>query len=282
MAKRLLDSLKHLFVSRSPLQGCRVVVTRPGERGEDLVAALASQGADVLHAPTTTFESRVMAALPEIEQACQSLLTGQDWLVLPSPTACFFFGQACELLGIRPEQCAAIQGATIGEGSRAQMQQIGIDNIFLSPEANAASLGTALPCEAGERVWIAGALRGRPELPRALEQRNIEHKALVLYETVPYPAGVQWASDAIAEAPGAVVIAAAPSACTALLEGLNQSEVRFDDLQWLCIGETTANALRTCDIPGEKIMLAEDASNESMVQSLTIWWQAKSGRGGTS
>jgi uroporphyrinogen III methyltransferase/synthase len=170
-----------------PLLGKTVAVTRAREQAGGLCRRLTELGARVLECPLIRVER--VTELAAIDAAIHGL-AGYDWLVLTSGNAVrFFFERLGELGGASPQASTAI--AVVGKATGIALERYGCQASLTAPEAVGESLAAAL-IEAGvggRRVLFPKARVAREVLPDALRRAGAAVDEVILYDTVPDPAG---------------------------------------------------------------------------------------------
>jgi uroporphyrinogen-III synthase/predicted GNAT family acetyltransferase len=226
-------------VSVAPLDGVRVVVTRPRAQAASLVSALEAEGATAVPVPVIeiTDPADGGAAL----RAALASLDAGDWLVVSSPNGATRVAAA---LGDRPLP-DGVSVAAIGPGTRARAHAAGL-RVDLVPESSIAEgLLDALPDPGpdGGTMLLARAEAARAVLPDGLRSRGWTVHDVAAYRTVGVPV-----SDADLVTCRHADVAAFTSASTVrhLVEGVGR-----DNLPPVlaCIGPATAEAARALDLP---------------------------------
>lgn len=220
----------------------RIVLTHSQGRFEGLAAALARRGHEVHHRPLIRTRARADGSVRVEAEALLAL----PWLLFTSRSAV----EAWRTLGVpwcspsAPEDDATPLIAAVGRKTASALRQAGAAVALTGERSRAASLAEAFladPRAAGP-VGLPQGDRALPTLRRALERAGFETRPLVLYETVTeaFPeATVAPEGDAPgANAPGALVVLASPSAAAALPAAAARSATL------LAIGPTTAAAVQ--------------------------------------
>ncbi|MCI0342730.1 MAG: uroporphyrinogen-III synthase [Planctomycetales bacterium] len=229
-------------MSPRPLEGLRVVLTRPRERSAAMTRALAAAGAEVLAFPT------VAEGPPEdpgpLAEAARGA-AGFAWIVFTSVAAVQAFCEAAAAAGAPlaaegPPRIAAVGPATAGA---AELR--GLRVAARAREATGRALAEALAAGGGlrgARVLFPKADRARPDLPDALRLAGAEVVEVVAYRTLP-GAGDPEVAAAIRAGRTDVVVFASPSAVEGYVELLGPS-VAAAGPPAVAIGPTTGAAVR--------------------------------------
>ena len=179
-------------MSRSPLAGKTILVTRPADRSVRLVKVLDRKGARAIVAPTIALRPVRSAAL---SAALRNLAGGgYDWLVLTSPATIATL--ADRLSGPREVQAAV---AAVGDGTAEAFRRWARRDPDLRPRTfTVAALARAFPCGEG-RVLCPRADIAPDGLEEALEAKGWSAERVDAYRTV-FPRRLpREATDALGE-----------------------------------------------------------------------------------
>jgi uroporphyrinogen III methyltransferase/synthase len=166
------------LLSRGPLTGRTVAVTRARPQASALAARLRALGADVVEAPAIRIEA-IDAALPD--------LAPYDLLVLTSPSG---VRRLFELV----RDARALAGpriAAIGPGTAAALRDAGIAADLVPARAVAEGLVEALAELDVRRALLVRGEEGRDVVPDALRARGAQVDVLAVYRTLPEPLSAQ-------------------------------------------------------------------------------------------
>jgi len=233
-----------------------VLVTRPAHQGARLLARLAEHGLQGLAVPA--IEIRPPDDVGPLEQALRNL-GGYTWAVATSAN-----GARAAVDAARHARIDIAQGrwAAVGRHTAEVLRAAGVADVWQPSSASAAALGDELPI--GQRtsvLLIRGAL-AEEELPRQLEERGAEVRAVIAYRTVEAPDGSRGALQAaFAEGSPRALILASPSAVRGLLALAGQQlSAELRGLPALCVGPTTAAAAREHGFADVRQAVEQDAS----------------------
>jgi uroporphyrinogen-III synthase len=164
-------------VSRSPLAGRTILVTRPAERSTRLVKLLGQRGARAIVAPTIALRPVRSAALTA---ALHDLAGGgYDWIVLTSPATIATL--ADRLTGPREVRAAV---AAVGDGTAEAFRRWARRDPDLRPRTfTVAALGRAFPRGEG-RVLCPRADIAPDGLEEALAKKGWSAERVHAYRTV--------------------------------------------------------------------------------------------------
>jgi uroporphyrinogen-III synthase len=243
-------------VTRAPLGGRCVAVTRPDDRAEGVSALLAALGATVIAHPAIAV--RPPASWDALD-ACLARLADYDWVALTSAAAARAFA---ERLAVTAGTAALTLGRTrvavVGPATERAARSL-LGRVDLAPtEHTAEGLAAALPEPAGARVLFPCADRARDALPDALRAAGAHVDRAVAYRTLPADLSAL-AGECVAGAVDAVLLAS-PSAAESLARALAGRPARA---ALICIGPTTADAARRLGLSVAEV--AEAPTDEALV-----------------
>ncbi|HIY02682.1 MAG TPA: uroporphyrinogen-III C-methyltransferase [Candidatus Blautia faecipullorum] len=166
-----------------PLEGWKILVTRPKNRSSRTSELLRERGAEVLELPSIKTEaledqSRLYEALDRIHT--------YQWAVFTSPTGAEIFFQEMKKYKKDVRSLFGVKLAAIGQGTAKALEEKGL-LVDLIPEiydgdSLAASLAKEL--KGGERILIPRASRGNENLARVLREHGAFVDDVPTYETV--------------------------------------------------------------------------------------------------
>ncbi len=173
-------SLENWFTAR-PLFGKRVLVTRPADQADTMVAQLRSLGADVLYQPA--IEISPPNDWKPVDAVIRSL-ADFDWLVFSSSNGVeYFFNRLLEL-GKDLRAIGKCQLAAIGPATVDALAAYHLKADVCPEEYRAEALAAALaPVAKGKRFFLARASRGRETLAEMLTVAGGKVTQAVVYES---------------------------------------------------------------------------------------------------
>jgi uroporphyrinogen III methyltransferase / synthase len=181
---KLHDSL--CWFERRPLFGKRIVVTRAREQASELSVQLSVLGAEVIEFPTIK-----ISPLP-VDDAALSRLSEQDWIIFTSANAVRILLEQLHNLGKDIRALGNAKLASIGPGTSAALEALGLRVDFQPTEYVAEKVLEEFPeATAGKRIMIPRAKQAREVLPEGLRQRGAQVEVYPVYETLPDCAGAQ-------------------------------------------------------------------------------------------
>ncbi len=217
-----------------PLEGRRIVVTRPAGACRDLVARLRSLGARVFHAPLIAMHALHPApSLPDLD--------GYRWMVLTSLHGVAGFAAALDAAGRDARALGGMRIAAVGPRTARELRaRTGLRADLVPGEHRARRLVEAIGREAriGERVLFPCGTLAREETAAGLRGIGLEVDEWTVYATerVPPSERVQQAIRAGVDA----ILLYSPSAVEALAGAMDS----VGEAAIVCVGPTTADAVR--------------------------------------
>lgn len=166
------------WAEKRPLFGKRFLVTRPRERASELARRLRELGGEVVEFPTIELHA--------IENASLNGLDDSRWLVLTSPSGVKIFFDLLKKQHKDVRSLSHLKVAALGSGTAKELEQHGILADLVPPTYDARTLGVTLAAklEPGDKVFIARAKQGSPELTEQL--RSVpwaDVQDVAIYET---------------------------------------------------------------------------------------------------
>ena len=232
-----------------PLQGKRILVTRPEHQAADFIASLRALGATPISFPTIEIraieDTRPLdEALRRIEQASQP---AYDWLILTSVNGVDAFWERLDQLGLDSRVLAATKVAAIGPATAEALEQRHIRPDLVPEVYTAEGILEAFDqtgSVAGRHFLLARADIARKTLADGLRERGALVDEIAAYSTspvtgvmLPPPADiVTFTSSSTVQGYVNCLAGRAP------VEWLQKSQV-------VCIGPITAATARELGLP---------------------------------
>jgi len=248
--------------TNTPLAGVRIAVTRAGERGGPLAAALREVGATVHELPLTRIESLDQSPLA----AAVDALASYHWVLLTSVNAVDHLA-AVVTSALSIAQLRACKIAVVGAATADACAQRGWAATLVPERFHAEALVDALSSRTdvdGARMLYPAAHGARDVLPNGLRALGAVVDVIPVYRSAVDVDG-QSRLRMLATSNGLdLVTVAAPSAVDALLDALPAELARR--LPVACIGPVTARAARIAGFPVKVESTA--ATAEGLVRSI--------------
>lgn len=236
-----------------PLEGRRVVVTRPRDQSGPLVEGLEKLGATVTVVPLV--DVRPVDDTRALDAAVQELAE-YDWVVFTS-------ANGVEAVGSRlqgPLEWVLV--AAVGPATAAAVRALGSEPAFIPERHAAEEIVRGLGSLVGTRVLLPQADIADPGLAEALRARGATVDSVVAYRTVEVAPEM---SGVLALRVADAVVIASPSAARGLA-ALASSVETLRGLLIVAIGQTTAAGAREAGLPVG--LVAQEATSEGIIQAL--------------
>lgn len=170
------------WVSKRPLHGRNILVTRPRNQTPSMVETIKLLGGNPIIAPA--IEIQPLDEFSRLDQAIEHL-PGTDFIVFCSTNGVDHFLGRMETLGHDVRRLAGIEVAVVGSATAKRLQQYRIAPDIVPTDFRAASLVECLGDRvADKRVLIVRASRGSDELPTDLIKAGANVQEVVAYNHV--------------------------------------------------------------------------------------------------
>ncbi|HSH04117.1 MAG TPA: hydroxymethylbilane synthase [Anaerolineae bacterium] len=231
---------KYMEVSEGgerPLNGQRVVVTRPLAGMTSLNQALAQIGAEPVALPL--IETRLVADLTVVDEALGELAR-YDWLIFTSANGVRYFGERVEALGLESWRGAGFKVAAVGPATATALGGLGLAAAAMPETFVGEAIAGVLGEVAGKRILLPRAAVAGSALVEALTVAGAEVVDLALYETVAVAPSVDRVEEMVAE--GVAVWTFMSSSAVYSLVTLAGDRLKewVGDSKVVCIGPVTA------------------------------------------
>lgn len=227
-----------MTVSR-PLDGARVVVTRPREQAAPLAGALRSRGAQPVLFPTIAIVP--VADTRRLDAAIASLDTF-DWVIFTSVNGVRYFGERLAEMRVDAARVRRVRVAAIGPATRDALASLGIATSFVPDEYVAERIAEGLGDVRGRRCLLARAAQARPALRELLQGGGASVQEVAVYTTVTAQPEDAAAVEAVREADA--VTFTSSSTVRGFCELLPDAADVLERAVVACIGPITAATAR--------------------------------------
>ena len=251
-----------------PLEGKRIVVTRPEVHANSLSDKLQALGAHVLRYPVLAY------APPEddrpIDKAMHQLVAGEfDWLALTSAQSVRVIATWLSRLD---KTLPALKIAAVGEATAATCKEaLGVTPTYMPEQYDAAHLADGMSAARGQRVLLLNADIARPTLQQALVQSGAIVQRVVAYHIVPAPPPADIDLPVLLQHHEiAALTFTSASTVRYLVERVGAAVIRDSGAVLVCIGPLTAQAVREHQL-GEPILAAQ-ATHAGLIDVLVKWF----------
>jgi uroporphyrinogen III methyltransferase / synthase len=169
-----------------PLDGRRVLVTRPRAQAGRLVELLEAYGADTVTLPA------IEILPPEDWAPLDDAIRGLDrfrWVIFTSVNGVGAFRERLAVAGLEARRLTGLHVAAIGPETADAIRRAGVEPELVPAEYRAEGLVDALGARVGpgDAVLLVRAAEARDVLPRALRARGVEVTVAPAYRTALAP-----------------------------------------------------------------------------------------------
>ena len=220
-------------MSRKPLAGMRIVITRPKEGGDKLAAKIKELGGTPIELPA--IEIAPPQSYENLDDALKRL-NDYDWLVFTSANGVrFFFERASVIAGGIAGIRARI--AAVGPSTAEALDSYGLKVSFIPSRYLTQRLAEELPEVAGKRVLLVRSENADSEMAEILTRRGALVDEIRAYRVLMRRENADKLGDFDA------VIFTSPSTARGFKEILESSEAwKKSGFKVFCIGPVTARA----------------------------------------
>ncbi len=240
----------------NPLQGMRVLITRPKEQSKPLSEEVTKLGGTPLEFPTISIEPLTDTA--ELERAAESV-NSFDWVVFTSANGVRHFfekmaGNKIKLNEISPRIAA------VGPSTASAVEQYGLKVSFIPSAYLTERLASELPKVAGSRILLV-----RAEGTNARMISILTRRGAIVEEIHPYRVTARKLAS-LPEAYDAILFTSS-STVSSFAEIIRESQTNVNqDLIVCCIGPVTA---KTAEAQGLRVdVVAKEHSAEGLLKAL--------------
>lgn len=241
-----------------PLQGRRVVVTRPRDQSGPLVEGLEQLGAIVTVVPLV--DIRPVEDTRALDAAIEEI-ADYDWIVFTSANGVAAVGS--RLHG--PLEWVLI--AAVGPATADAVRALGSEPSFIPERFAAEEIAAGLGPLAGARILLPQADIADPSLAHELRARGGTVEAVVAYRTVELAPDM---SGILALRVADAIVLASPSAARGLASLASSVETLRGRLI-VAIGPTTAEGAREAGLPVG--LVAREATSEGIIEALVAHFE---------
>ncbi|MEM1483776.1 uroporphyrinogen-III C-methyltransferase [Oscillospiraceae bacterium PP1C4] len=250
---------KFAWAEHRPLGGKRIIVTRPRALASKLVHLLREKGAEVVELPSIVTQP-ITPNLPLDHALAQ--ISRYSWLVFTSPAGVEIFFSHLRQSRMDIRALAGVKLAAIGSATAKEIERRGL-LVALMPEAyNAVELADKLALTVGkeERVLIARAKEGTPDLTDKLNEQCIAYDDVALYDTLYTCEDAAAVSEMLDAGELDYVAFTSASTVRGFVNTLGKRD--YSKLHAVCIGQSTEKQAKEY---GMQTHTAQQATIESMM-----------------
>jgi len=161
-----------------PLQGRRVLITRPREQAEALCGRLSALGAEPIVLPLIRISP--VGDHRRMDAAIRSIASF-DWILFTSANGARLFLERAASLDVR---MAGPRVAAVGPSTAEALRRFGVSVDVVPDTHTGAAAADGLPhLRVGARVLVVRPIAGREEAAAVLRQRGAEVEEVAIYQT---------------------------------------------------------------------------------------------------
>lgn len=231
-----------------PLNGKRIIVTRPRALQKKLSESLRDLGAEVIELPSVETVPVKDGGVDNILKALEAGGLDYRWMVFTSPSGVRIFKEKLRELRVDVRTLAGIRLAAIGSATKEELEGMGLMAEYVPEIYTAAHLGRGLAerIQGLDQALILRAKNGSPDLTMELDKKGIKYAELPLYETVPSVYGEAAEKVKALYRQGGIdyVVFTSSSGVRGFASYMEKPEGK--KVFALCIGEKTAETARNC------------------------------------
>lgn len=247
-----------------PLEGRRVLVTRPEEQAEELSQLLRELGAEPVEIPTIRIlppaDSRPLdGALRRLDDF--------DWVIFTSPNGARAVAERLHLLGLGPGALHDCSLAAVGPVTAAVLEEHGLQPRFVPPRYLTEAIVGGLGELHGRAVLLPRTQIAPPELKAALEARGARVEQVVAYHTMPALESARRLEQALEAGLDVITLTSGSTvqSLARILEGVGR-HAPPERVLLACIGPVTARAAREAGWPVG--VVAEEHTGRGLARAL--------------
>jgi uroporphyrinogen-III synthase len=257
-----------------PLDGRRIVLTRPGAQVADFQIRVAALGGRPLVAPA------IAIVPPEswtVVDAALRRFGTYDWVAFTSANAVRALAERSEAIGIERGVLCHARLAVVGPATAAAALEAFRTPDVVPAEHTAEGLAREMTGVANGRVLLPRGDLAGDALPDALRARGAFVDEVVVYRTVP-GAGLPTISTRVREGAVDALLFASASAARFVAEEL-AAVGQSPRASWplaVCLGPVTADAARDAGFP--TVIVASGTTQNDLIERTVAWFEAEAGR----
>ena len=250
------------WTQNRPLDGMRVVLTRPKELVSRMAHRLYELGAEVIELPAICLEP--YAENPQLSKAL-SHISDYQWAAFTSITGVRIFFDFLQKNRCDLRALSHLRFAAIGPGTAKELERHGIFADLMPERYYAKDLAEALAAQMqpGQRVLLPRAKIGSAELTDTLREQGIGYTDIPLYDTVYTSQNSSAVQKLVTE--GKISCVTFTSASTVKGFAAAMQGTDLTGLLAACIGEKTAQAAREA---GMQVLISRQATIDSLCELL--------------
>ena len=251
------------WAEKRPLGGTKIIVTRPRGRSDELVRMLRGEGADVIRFPC--IRTQAIDPNPALSHALAGI-SRYAWAAFTSPFGVECFLQQMKKAKMDIRKLGGVRLAAIGSATARRLEENGLFVDFVPRKFCAAALGEGLARLAGEndRILLARARAGTPDLTAALDRAGVPYDDMPVYDTFAEHVDAAPVREALDAGEADYVTFTSASTVRGFV-GLLGKGRDYSSVCAVCIGPATEKEAKRFFL---KTIVAEQASARSMAERM--------------
>ena len=236
------------YRNKLPLNGKRIIITRPEERGKELSRILRDKGAEVILLPTISTHI-IPNALDGVN------ISGWDWIGFTSVTGVEALFELLSKSGRDIREIGGAKIAAIGSATMEALRSHGLKVDYVPKVYDGRHLAEGL-CELGGKILMLRAENGTPDIEEVFIKYGIANRQVCIY-------GTRYVK--LTRVPQYADIIIFTSSST--VRGFAASTGTLREAEAVCIGRQTADEAVRAGFT--RIKIAEQADITSLVKACT-------------
>jgi uroporphyrinogen III methyltransferase/synthase len=250
--------------STSPLQGCRLLVTRPAGQAGQIIADITQRGGEAMHLPLVDI---VPATDPRELQSAIDEAWSFDWIVFTSVNGVDHFCRQMRQRKLDPRALGSAKLAAIGPATKKALEEQAfvcdlVPDMFLSE-----GFVHALNREGkGQRFLLIQAERGRDVLRKELEAAGHEVRQVAAYASQPVSSDRQTALRMIQQFPVTWIL------LTSSFIAENAANIFGDHLlEWKIASISPITSSKLVELGYPATVEATESTMSSLLDAIECW-----------
>lgn len=253
-----------------PLQGLRILVTRPESQARYFMGQLKQAGAIPILLPTIK-----IVAPPSWELADTAInqLDRYQWLLLTSVNGVNCFFKRLQEKGLSSKDCAHMTTISVGPKTAHTAARIGLKSDMIAKEYAAEGIIELFADRdiKQQKILLPRALKARELLPESLRQKGAEVNVVPVYETIFPPESAKLLIQLLSQEKVDIITVTSASSATNLVNHCLDPKIlkNLKSLPTACIGPITANAATAAGLNVK--ITAKDYTSEGLLTALQTY-----------
>ena len=250
----------------SPLQGCRLLVTRPAGQAGPVIADIARRGGEAMHIPLIEIKP---ASSPEQLQSAVNEAWAFDWIVFTSVNGVDYFCKQMRLQKLDPRALGSAQIAAIGPATKQALEEQGFICDLVPDRFHSEGFVQALNQQRKEqRFLLIQAERGRDILRTELEAAGHEVKQVAAYASQPVSSNQETAHRMIKQFPVSWILLTSSLIAEAAVNIFGE-HLR----SWKIASISPITSSKVTEFGYSVTVEANEATMKSLLDSIETWQQ---------